>query len=330
MLEAEGRVRKMVKVLFIAGPGRSGSTLLAELLGQMRSFESIGELSALWNRGLLENQPCGCRVAFRECGYWERMVEPYLGATTAELERITRLRNGLFTLPFVRRVVRRDLSGVRRDAREYAQILGTIYTRISDETNCEVIVDSSKQPTLGYVIDLIPNVELYVLHLVRDPRAVAFSWRRKRMSAPSATGSQYMPMFSIKRTAVVWLITNAICEYLRRLGKWRYMRLRYEDFVLDPRKTLEGIRHFVGADDRIDFFVDGNMVRLNRNTHQVWGNPIRFNSREIRIKPDTEWRSVMPGKDRAFVAAMTWPMLLRYGYVAKAKRELVSDGFGAR
>lgn len=42
------------KVLLIAGMGRSGSTLVAELLGQMKAFESIGEASVLWNRGLLK------------------------------------------------------------------------------------------------------------------------------------------------------------------------------------------------------------------------------------------------------------------------------------
>ena len=54
----------------IAGPGRSGSTLVAELLGQLKAFESVGELNVLWNRGFLENQPCGCRTPFRDCAYW--------------------------------------------------------------------------------------------------------------------------------------------------------------------------------------------------------------------------------------------------------------------
>lgn len=302
------------KVLLIAGMGRSGSTVVAELLGQMKTFESIGEASVLWNRGLLENQLCGCRVPFRECAYWRKVVDPGLETSRAEIERISQLRSGFLTLRFLRRLARGDTSGIRRDAREYAAILGPLYRKIKQATGCAVIVDSSKEPMLGYVIGMIRDVDLHVLHLVRDPRAVAFSWRRKKLSTPEGTGSQYMPRFSMRRTAVVWSITNALCEALGRLPSWRYMRLRYEDFVLDPEKRLADIRDFVGEEEDIGFFLDRNTARLDRITHQVWGNPVRFDSRQLGIRPDTEWTSGMAVRDRILVTALTWPMLLRYRY----------------
>ena len=302
------------KVLLIAGPGRSGSTLVAELLGQLKAFESVGELNVLWNRGFLENQPCGCRTPFRDCAYWRKAVEPHFGASDAEIEAIGTLRDGFFTLRFLRRLARGDRSGIRRDAREYARILGAVYRRIGAATGCAVVVDSSKEPLLGYVIGMIPDVDLHVLHLVRDPRAVAFSWRRWKLSTPAVNDSQYMPRFSTRRTAVVWSITNALCETLRRLQGWRYMRLRYEDFVVDPAKKLAEIRDFVGEQEEIDFFPDRSTARLDRVTHQVWGNPMRFDARQITVRPDTEWASAMPARDRHLVTALTWPLLIRYGY----------------
>src|SRR5205823_1051409 len=48
------------KVLYIAGPGRSGSTVLDQVLGELPGFVSTGELQALWQRGLVERRPCGC------------------------------------------------------------------------------------------------------------------------------------------------------------------------------------------------------------------------------------------------------------------------------
>lgn len=45
-----------VKVLYIAGWGRSGSTILDNVLGQVEGFFSGGELSYLWERGLSENR----------------------------------------------------------------------------------------------------------------------------------------------------------------------------------------------------------------------------------------------------------------------------------
>ena len=42
-----------VKVLFLAGKGRSGGTLLAALLGQLPGFFNMGERDRLWDWGLV-------------------------------------------------------------------------------------------------------------------------------------------------------------------------------------------------------------------------------------------------------------------------------------
>jgi len=47
-------------VLFIGGLGRSGSTLLDRMLGRLDDVWSVGELVHLWERGLSQNNRCGC------------------------------------------------------------------------------------------------------------------------------------------------------------------------------------------------------------------------------------------------------------------------------
>jgi hypothetical protein len=59
-----------VKVLFLAGKGRSGGTLLASLLGQLPGFFNVGELNRLWDWGLVNNHHCGCGLPFQECPTW--------------------------------------------------------------------------------------------------------------------------------------------------------------------------------------------------------------------------------------------------------------------
>ena len=56
-----------VRVLFIGGLGRSGSTLLDRMLGQLDGVWSVGELVHIWQRGLQENNLCGCGRRFRDC-----------------------------------------------------------------------------------------------------------------------------------------------------------------------------------------------------------------------------------------------------------------------
>ena len=64
-----------VKVLFLAGKGRSGGTLLASLLGQLPGFFNIGELNRLWDWGLVSNFRCGCGLPVQECPTWHAILE---------------------------------------------------------------------------------------------------------------------------------------------------------------------------------------------------------------------------------------------------------------
>src|SRR5437773_2056276 len=67
-------------------------------------------------------------------------------------------------------------------------ILGQIYHGIHTASGCRVIVDSSKLPAYGHVVSHLPEVDLYVVHLVRDPRATAYSWLRKKAAPDRKEG----------------------------------------------------------------------------------------------------------------------------------------------
>jgi len=60
-------------VAYIGGAGRSGSTVLALLLGKVQGFFPVGGVNSLWERGLLQNYLCGCGVHFRECPFWNEV-----------------------------------------------------------------------------------------------------------------------------------------------------------------------------------------------------------------------------------------------------------------
>ena len=47
-----------------AGSGRSGSTLITTVLGQLDGCFAAGELRYLWQRGMVDNRPCGCGAPF--------------------------------------------------------------------------------------------------------------------------------------------------------------------------------------------------------------------------------------------------------------------------
>ena len=71
------------RLLFIAGWGRSGSTLLDRILGQVPGVFSAGELRDIWRRGALEDRLCGCGSPFRECAVWRKVGEVAFGGWDA-------------------------------------------------------------------------------------------------------------------------------------------------------------------------------------------------------------------------------------------------------
>ena len=59
-----------VRVLYVAGTGRSGSTLVSTILGHLPGVFSAGELRFLWLRGVTQDQMCGCGARFSACPVW--------------------------------------------------------------------------------------------------------------------------------------------------------------------------------------------------------------------------------------------------------------------
>src|SRR3954451_18343438 len=64
-----------IKVLFVTGAARSGTTLVDLLLSQVPGITAVGELRYLWQRGLLERRLCGCGSPVPECVFWQAVLD---------------------------------------------------------------------------------------------------------------------------------------------------------------------------------------------------------------------------------------------------------------
>ena len=150
-----------------------------------------------------------------------------------------------------------------------------------------------------------------MVHLVRDPRATAYSWSRKKLLIPP---DRYFRQLTPVQNSVAWLRRNAVLEALVRPRlRGRYLLLRYEDFIRGPRAAVESICRLAGEPDAELPFVSENVVRLAPN-HTVGGNPARFESGETTIAPDDEWRTAMAPRARRLATLPSLPLLRRYGY----------------
>jgi hypothetical protein len=301
----------VIRVLYIAGAGRSGSTLMSCLLGQCVGLFAAGEMRYLWQRGVIENRLCGCGLPFATCPRWQAVISAAGGVPNdvagvdAAQRRLTRFRSlAWFLTP--------NRAQRRRAVQQTLSPLYDVYQGLAGQDGIRVIVDSSKLPTYALALLELPNVQMDVVHLVRDPRATAFSWQRWRQ-LPDVTDTRWMQRQSPAKSALLWLVWNLIAGgLLRRRVVGRYLRVRYEDLVDAPVETLAEIERLVGGADLTDGSF-GTAVSL-RPTHTVAGNPGRMMQGSVVLERDVEWINAMRRRDRWLVTLLTLPLLWRYGY----------------
>ncbi len=307
----------MTRVLFIAGNGRSGSTILHNLLGQIDGFTAVGELRYIWGRAALDNQTCGCGMPFRDCAFWnDVMAQAFGGLDTSRARRMQqytesyRLRN----LPLMVTPITRRREMARLD--EYLDGLARLYAAIRRVTGCRVIVDSSKNPSYGYLLRYVRDVEPFHLHFVRDALAVAYSWGKVQDFEPGVP----MARKSAAGSAMQWMARNLATELFLRDHPSRRVLLRYEDFVSHPRDAVSSILRWLGEPSEDLPFTSSHDVVLERNNHSVFGNRVRFRTGPVTIKADEQWRAALSSDDRRTVEAVTWPLRARYGYLGSGRR----------
>ena len=197
--------------------------------------------------------------------------------------------------------------------REYFDACRALYQAIRKISGCELIIDSSKNPAYGFILANIPQIDLFTLHLIRDSRAVAYSWRREKSRPEIYWEKKFMGQRNILTSATRWNSLHKLTEKLQHASK-QYDFLRYEDLVNNPKKSLLGLCPDYRIEQRSLDFIDGFHANL-KTSHTVSGNPVRFTNKQIKIEPDREWQHAMPNRYKWLVTLITWPLLLKYGYV---------------
>ena len=306
-------------MLYLGGLGRSGTTVLERVLGELPGTCSVGELVHLWQRGVLDDETCGCGEPFSRCPFWTEVGRRAFGGwDRAQAARMEELRARVDRTRFIPKLIAPRLMGRQRaELREYVGTFLRLYRAISEASGGAVVIDSSKHSSLAFCLRTAPGIDLRVVHVVRDSRGVAYSWT-KEVRRPEATAEEaLMTRYSPSKSSALWVGHNLFFGLLGRLGT-RTRLLRYEDFVTEPRAVLTGLAEFadVPAGD-MDFLTEGSV--LLSPSHTVAGNPMRFRTGPTALRRDDAWRAELPTGRRRLVTVLTAPLLARYGYLRRAR-----------
>jgi hypothetical protein len=306
-----------MRVVYVGGVSRSGSTVLGVMLGQVPGFVWPGEVRWIWRKWGADDQLCGCGEPFRACPFWTAVAEAGFGGfdsvnpseTIALEEEVVRFR----TVPLLR--ASRLAPAFQAKVARYAERVATLYDAVSAVAGGATIVDTTKDPPYAFLLARVRGIDLRVVHLARDPRGVAFSAAKEVIKPDVVGGKEYMPRQGPTAAALDYDVYNALFKALGTLGVPRLF-VRYESLVDEPRRELARVLQFAGSPvdvAELDWLEPGRF-RIDAH-HSASGNPLRFRRGPAELRRDEEWRERMSSRDRVAVAALTWPFLVGFGYI---------------
>jgi hypothetical protein len=204
------------------GAGRSGSTILGVALGNCSGIFYAGELEAWLRRSGVPNFSGMERERF-----WSAVREDVGGEDLFGEEPWRYIEYSLAPLRLRGGLLRGRLRG------RYRQIARELYRAIASKAGATHIVDTSHYPLRARELQQLPDIDLYLIYLARDPQDVAASFNRRdvtnRPKSPLATNAYLF--FTHMLSVHVFL----------RHPRERRLLLRYEDLIADPRGTLRQI-----------------------------------------------------------------------------------------
>jgi hypothetical protein len=286
------------------GEGRSGSTVLDIILSNLTGAVGVGELWTFLEDDEDRTSLCSCKREFRDCTFWNGVRERFLaevGESDLTSANTVRRDHDRLKALFPRLLLRRRPPGF--DA--YVRYNTALYAAIEAESGASIIIDSTKH--VGRALNLLrcPDLDVHLIHLVRDGRAIAWSKIRdlQRRQEPGFDRWRNRPGVSQKtphETILTWLVKNALALRIGALSDGRYSLVRYEDLITRPRDVL----HQIGREADLDM---SPVIRLLDDSngfaqsHQIGGNGrARLKIKRLRLSPDIEWQRRLPGKVRTF------------------------------
>lgn len=258
---------------YIAGIGHSGSTLTDLLLGTQPTVASFGELKNLDDvrLGRLADGRCTCGAKLADCILWQPVL--------AALQKMGH-----------------SAAAVGLDHSDFDRANSLIFRELRRLSGCSILIDSSKSTKRLKRLIALPDddIEVRIIHVVRDGRAVAYSNTRK-----GRVFSDWM-----KR----WKDSNREIEKIASSGT-PCLRVRYEDLVANPNGTLHAIMEFLDAAPNYGI----NLDWAGRLRHNIGGNRMRVGESST-IVADTEYLTALPDNDWADAWRIAGGMLEKYGY----------------
>lgn len=299
----------MIKLIYIASPSYSGSTLLTFLMNAHPQIATIGELK--WGTIDLDTYRCSCGELLRECGFWHEIqarVEaqglPFdlrLPPTDFRFpdhplaDRFARARNRGPIFEAVRQAAIAVSPVCRERWPTIAAVNRAAVEAILSVQGGTIFLDGSKDPVRLSHLIATGDYDIRVIHLVRDGRGVVYSTMKNKGLSPEVAATD-------------WLRTHDQIDRVgSRLPSGSMLGVRYEDLCRDVAKEMARIFDFSGVSP------DEWAANPGGVEHHILGNSMRL-SAERSIALDEKWRNALTTEQLADFEAIAGDENRALGY----------------
>ncbi|MFH1841350.1 MAG: sulfotransferase [Candidatus Nealsonbacteria bacterium] len=265
-----------IPVIYIVGSGHCGSTLLDLIMGAHSKIMGVGEFENYPVRSSeKEKTICTCKKTLADCPFWNEVFKDI-----PENQDFTAYRSKIkFLLGLKNFVDKRKFQKI--DIEKYLKLHEKVYGNILACSGKKIVLDSSKDSNRAELLLLSKKLDIILIHLVRNGKAVMWSYKRKY-------GGVFSPL-------IRWLGNNLKIEVLKKRNKnAKIIFVRYKDLVRNPEKELTRILGKTGLS-----FEPGMLDFWSVEHHQVEGNRLRLRG-DKEIKEDLAWKEKLP-KSNIFI-----------------------------
>jgi hypothetical protein len=275
---------KGLKVLYIVGCSRSGSTLLQTLLGLSKEILVLGEVRRL-PAILKRSETCSCGAVLNRCPFWSTILAklPY------DLEYLAVGRNNLIE-NYIEKLmlllqlkydnVSKFLSNSSKQCALY-KMTADIYHEASNLAGVKILVDNSKVPFYFAKLRQKNGNSIQPVYLHRDGRAVVYSKLRR-------TG------ISVRQASKQYRNTTISMELLRFcLQSKPNFVFRYEDLCAYPEVIINNLRELAGLRN-----IELKKLKFSPGRYHFLGGSPSYKERSpLDLQVDQRWSKEMSNKD---------------------------------
>lgn len=311
-------IAKHQQMYFITGASRSGTTLLSFVLrnhSRIAGFNELQYFGEYWDPRQSGEQLTDQQLAAAAAMVLARQEQGILSSCPTQQQK-DRARALVEGLP----------EGVERPADLFAELARLLADEQGKAIPCE------QTPRNIFYADALLRLypEAHVIHMMRDPRAVMASqkkrWRRRTLATDKSR-------FPLRQSLRVWvnyhpytvakLWNRASAEALRLKNHPRFTVIRFEDLLQEPERTVRYLCERIGVQYEPAMLDVGQI----NSSHQSSVGGARKGLHKDAM--DT-WRNTLTPTETAIVQQMCGELMAHNGYASVPAEKTFLGGLWQR